>query len=823
MKKVLIIAGGTGGHIFPALTVADKLTAMNIKVEWLGSRVGMESQLVADHYPLHMVSIKAIRGKGLIHKVMASLLSISAIFQSLYYIYKLKPDIAIAMGGFVSGPAGIAVWLARKPLLIHEQNAIAGYTNRILARFSSIVFQAFPKAFPVAINAETVGNPIRKQLASMAPPEQRYAARQGALRILVVGGSRGAQFINQVVLQALRQYDALHSLEIWHQTGASELAAVEQAYQTMTNQVNVAAFIEDMISAYAWADLVICRAGALTVSEVAAAGVASIFIPYPYAVDDHQYHNACYLSDEGAALTYTQNTFDADVLLSLIKKFTHDRATLQKMAMRARSLAITTAAQAVVNRCIQVSQKNNFLLERKSVKRIYCIGIGGIGVSGLAEILFRRGYCVSGADQAQTAITKYLSGLGLRIYHEHRACQVRRADAIVYSSAIDGANPELQYARQHNIPVIRRGQLLAELMHMSDGIAIAGTHGKTTTTALVSHLLTDAGLDPTCVMGGILNNQKSPIRVGGHRYFVAEADESDASFLHMEPKIVVVTNIEPDHLATYDNNFDCLQQSFIDFLQALPQDGLAVLCIDDPTVAAIWPNLTCPKLSYGFSEAADVRVEAFAQEGLLSEMTVARNGYANITIPFNMPGKHNALNALAAVAIATHLNIADGQIQQGLASFPGVGRRFHAHGRLTIGDGSALLFEDYGHHPTEIRVTLEAVRAGWPDSRIVLVFQPHRYTRTRDLMPDFVTSLAHADVLLLLDVYSAGEMEIPEANGAALYEAIKSDHSLHVTFIPNIDHLTDVLRQTMMPGDIILLQGAGDIGSKAATILSDMG
>ena len=562
MRKVLLIAGGTGGHIFPALSVADKLTAINIKVEWLGSHVGMEQKIVGDRYPMHLVSIKAIRGKGIFKRMSAALLSLSAVIQSLYYIYKLKPDMAIAMGGFVSGPAGIAVWIARKPLLIHEQNAISGYTNRILARFSNTVFQAFPDTFPASIKARTIGNPIRKSIINLTPPEQRYAQRQGPLRLLIVGGSRGARFINNVLLKVLQQYSRLSAIEVWHQTGELDYAVIKEAYQKINVKVNVEPFIDDMLQAYEWADLLICRAGALTVSEVAAAGVASVFIPYAHAVDNHQYYNACYLSKVDAAFTWEQSEFKESSLLELLDRFVDDRDALMKMAMRARKLAITTAAQAVANKCIQIMQQCNFLLDQKSIKRIHCIGIGGIGVSGLAEILLKRGYRVSGSDANQTATTDRLKKLGIRIFQGHQARHARRADAVVYSSAIDMNNPEMQYAHRHHIPIIRRGQLLAELMHMSDGIAIAGTHGKTTTTALVTHLLSDAGLDPTCVIGGILNNRKSPIQVGGLKYFVAEADESDASFLHMDPKIAVVTNIEPDHLETYDNDFSCLQQKF---------------------------------------------------------------------------------------------------------------------------------------------------------------------------------------------------------------------------------------------------------------------
>jgi UDP-N-acetylmuramate--alanine ligase len=452
-------------------------------------------------------------------------------------------------------------------------------------------------------------------------------------------------------------------------------------------------------------------------------------------------------------------------------------------------------------------------LDFSKIKHVHCIGIGGIGVSGIAEILLSRGIKVSGSDIKTNPITERLVQLGATIYDKHAATNINGADLIVYSSAIPPANPEFAKAQQKNIPLIKRGAMLAELMRGYKGIAVSGTHGKTTTTGMLSHVLMQTQLDPTIAMGGILRDQQSNVVVGKSDLFVAEADESDASFLFLRPDILVITNIEADHLENYAGDFAQLKNSFI----KMPSSGTLIVCIDDPELRKLLKQINFNNIiTYGFSDDADVRASDFKQDGLKSTFKVLlSNKKQVIPITLNSPGHHNALNALATIVVIHLLNVDVTTINAALTSFPGVGRRFNPHGQIKIKDGNALLFDDYGHHPTELRATISAARLAWPDRRLVLVFQPHRYTRTRDLFNEFAEVLTEPDKLILLDTYSAGEAEIIEANGQALYEAIKQQGNKQVTFVPSLNDLPSILQQELKNNDVVFFQGAGSIGPLA--------
>jgi len=462
------------------------------------------------------------------------------------------------------------------------------------------------------------------------------------------------------------------------------------------------------------------------------------------------------------------------------------------------------------------------ILTDSNIKRIHCMGIGGIGVSGLAEILLTKGYQVSGSDIVNSQIIERLKNLGASISFEHNAANIQQADAVVYSSAITKDNLEFQAAETRSIPMIKRGQLLAELLNTQYGIAVCGTHGKTTTSGLMAYTLMHAGLDPTMVMGGVLNHLESPVRIGKSKFFVAEADESDASFLYMQPKVFVLTNIDADHLGTYQNDFNKLKESFVSFLKNMPEDGYVIACIDDPIVKEICKNLPCNFIGYGFSEEADIRAISFEQQELLSLFKVeAFNDQLDLQL--NMPGRHNVLNALAVVALASILKINSNKLKEALEEFPGVGRRFHFHTEIKTDNGKALLFDDYGHHPREIAATLQAAHQVWPNRRVVLVFQPHRYTRTRDLMQEFAEVLSEAEELILLDVYSASEAVIPGADGKTLYENVCKCRKIKPTFVPDIKDLTTALNSIIKDNDVVIFQGAGSIGPKAVEIAAELG
>ena len=450
---------------------------------------------------------------------------------------------------------------------------------------------------------------------------------------------------------------------------------------------------------------------------------------------------------------------------------------------------------------------------------IHFVGIGGIGMSGIAEVLHSLGYQVQGSDIAESANVLRLRDSGIPVAIGHDAANLGAAAVVVTSTAVKRDNPEVVSARLRLIPVVRRAEMLAELMRLKWAIAVGGTHGKTTTTSLIASVFAAAGMDPTFVIGGRLNAAGTNAQLGSSRYLIAEADESDASFLHLQPMVAVVTNIDADHMGTYEGDFNRLKKTFVDFLHNLPFYGLAVLCVDDPVVREILPQVGRPTMTYGFSEDADVRAVDVRQEGMLTYFTVLRQGREPLAVSVNMPGVHNVLNALATIAVAGDEGIEDEDIVRGLAGFEGVGRRFQVYGELPVEGGSVMLVDDYGHHPREVAAVIKAVRGGWPERRLVMIYQPHRYTRTRDLYEDFVQVLSDASVLLLMEVYPAGEEPIPGADSRQLCHSIRQRGQLDPIYIERGADVAPLVKPLLRAGDILLCQGAGDIGGLAPQLL----
>lgn len=449
------------------------------------------------------------------------------------------------------------------------------------------------------------------------------------------------------------------------------------------------------------------------------------------------------------------------------------------------------------------------------VRRIHFVGIGGSGMAGIAEVLINLGYQVTGSDLGDNAVTRRLQSLGANVTQGHSAQAVEGADVVVRSTAIAADNPELMAAQLARIPVIRRAEMLAELMRFRIGIAIAGTHGKTTTTSLTAALLAAGDLDPTYVVGGLVKSSGSNARLGAGPYLVAEADESDASFLHLTPMIAAVTNIDADHMETYGGDFAKLCDAFVEFLHFLPFYGLAVLCIDDDNLRRMIPELGRPVISYGLSADADIRATDLKTDAGGTRFTVVGAADKDFSIRLNLPGEHNVLNALAGIAIATELGVSPAAIQQALDEFAGIGRRAERLGELKLAQGSALMVDDYGHHPREIACTLKAMRDAWPERRLVVAFQPHRYSRTRDLLDDFAEVLGAADVLLLSEVYAAGEDPLPGADGRALARAVRARGDVEPIFVPSLDELANRLGSVLEDGDLLLTLGAGNVGAFA--------
>jgi UDP-N-acetylmuramate--alanine ligase len=456
---------------------------------------------------------------------------------------------------------------------------------------------------------------------------------------------------------------------------------------------------------------------------------------------------------------------------------------------------------------------------KHKVRRIHFIGIGGAGMSGIAEVLANLGYQVSGSDLAENAATRRLASLGVKVKTKHAKDNINGADAVVVSSAVQDDNPEVVAARESRIPVVPRALMLAELMRLKQGVAIAGTHGKTTTTSLVASVLAEGGLDPTFVIGGRLIAAGSNARLGAGDFIVVEADESDASFLHLQPVIAVVTNIDEDHMDTYGHDFARLQQAFAQFLQNLPFYGAAILCLDDEHVRAILPSVSKPVLTYGTGAEAMVRAEEIRADRGRMRFRARREKAAALEVMLNLPGRHNVLNALAAIAVATELGVSDQAILKALAEFRGVGRRFQGYGEIALqGGGRFTLIDDYGHHPAEMAATLEAARGAFPGRRIVLAFQPHRYTRTRDLFEDFVKVLSGADALLLAEVYPAGEAPIVAADSRTLARALRVYGVVEPVFVEDIAAMPEAIRRAAQDGDVVLTMGAGSIGNVPASL-----
>jgi len=463
---------------------------------------------------------------------------------------------------------------------------------------------------------------------------------------------------------------------------------------------------------------------------------------------------------------------------------------------------------------------------KHAIKHIHFVGVGGSGMSGIAEVLLNLGYTISGSDLADGPTLRRLQGLGIRTCIGHAEANIAGADAVVTSTAVQADNPEVLAARKRLIPVVPRAMMLAELMRLKQGIAIAGTHGKTTTTSLVASVLAEGGLDPTFVIGGRLNSAGANAKLGAGDYIVVEADESDASFLNLMPVMSVVTNIDADHMETYGHDFGRLKGAFVDFLHRMPFYGTAILCLDDPAVRAIMADVQCPITTYGVDEAAQVRAVNIRADGPQMRFTVQRrNGVVlpDLEVTLNLAGHHNVLNALSAIAVAVELNIPDAAVQKALAEFRGVGRRFQSYGDLPVpanqGGGAFRVIEDYGHHPVEIAATLAAARGAFPGRRLVLAFQPHRYTRTRDCFEDFVRVLGLADVVLLAEVYAAGEAPIVAADGRALARAVRVAGKVEPVFIEDIAELPRTVREMARAGDVVMCMGAGSIGGVPAKLV----
>ena len=462
--------------------------------------------------------------------------------------------------------------------------------------------------------------------------------------------------------------------------------------------------------------------------------------------------------------------------------------------------------------------------DMRRIKRIHFVGIGGSGMCGIAEVLFNQGYVISGSDIGYNTNIERLASIGVIIFHGHNASNIDGADVVVNSSAVDFENIEIKCAHATGVPVVRRAEMLAELMRYRHGIAVAGTHGKTTTTSLISAIFAEDGRDPTFVVGGRVNSAGTNAKLGASKYLVAEADESDASFLHLQPMVAVLTNIEADHMQNYDYDFERLKNTYVEFLHNLPFYGLAILCIDDVVIRSMLTRVSRPTITYGFNRDSQYRIRDLSTVKSQCSFVIDRpEGLPSLSINLGMPGRHNALNAAAAIAVASDEGISDTSITEGLRKFGGVGRRFEILGNYNITDGNALLVDDYGHHPTEVNATIDAVRDGWPERRLIMIFQPHRYSRTKDFYNEFVNVLSRVDELLLLDIYAAGEESIPDITSPRLLESIETRGIIKPVYVEHLELVPTLLRGLVRNRDIVLTQGAGSVSKLVAMLQASKG
>ena len=720
--------------------------------------------------------------------------------------------------------------------MLLEQNAVPGLTNRLLAHVVSAAAVTFASTVSFfGRRAFVAGNPIRQEFVAAAARKTGVGdgASGAAPRVLIFGGSQGAHAINMAMVEAAPRL-ADGRLAVTHQTGERDLESVRAAYRKAGLDARVEPFLYEMDREMTAADVVVCRAGATTLAELTAAGKPAVLIPLPTAADDHQRKNAEVLVGAGAAEMIEQKDLSGEAIAGRIAALVADAPRRERMATAARAFARPDAARVIVDRALELAgrergephdrQTPSFAAAPESwmlgrTRRVHFVGIGGIGMSGIAELLANLGYEVTGSDARESDVTQRLAQLGVGVQLGHDAAHVGAAEVVVVSSAIAAANPEIVEARRRRIPVIPRAEMLAELMRLRFGIAIAGAHGKTTTTSMVALVLERAGLDPTAVIGGRLSAFGSNARLGRGQSMVVEADESDRSFLKLSPALALVTNIDREHMEAY-GSWEALNDAFVEFINKVPFYGAAILCTDDDAVRALVPRAIRRVITYGLAGEShpdvagrDMQLEPFGARCTVVQSVEGQEVELG-PLRLQVPGRHNLLNALGAVAIGLELQVPFRRIAEALGEFSGAERRFQVRGERR----GVMVVDDYGHHPTEIAAVIAAARS--TGRRLMVVFQPHRYTRTRDLLAEFGTALSGADEVVLTDIYPAGEPPLAGVTVDSVAESVRAAGHCPLHVVPNLADLPGRVASLAKPGDLVITLGAGSIGAVGDRILT---
>lgn len=831
--RVVIAAGGTAGHVVPGLALARALSRRGHEVAFLGTADRLEAELV----PRAGFDFHPVRARPFVRRPSPA--ALGAVLTALRAVGECGPlvrgaGVLVGMGGYASVAPVLAARRAGVPVVLHEQNAVAGLANRALSRAAAAVALSFPQAgrgLARRVRLEVTGNPLREEILRVRAEREALAREgraelgleEGRRTVLVFGGSQGALHLDRAAAGACRLLSGRGDLQVLLITGPAHLEETRRGLPTWGPLlVRTLGYLDRMELAYACADLVVCRAGATTVAELTACGLPALLVPYPHATGRHQEANARALQRSGAASVLRDEELTAVTLARRVESLLDHEERLRAMAERSRALGRPDAAERLADLVEEVSRAagrprsvrpdgatdpsarpGDGIPDPYRWRSAHLVGIGGAGMSGIARLLLAAGVRVSGSDLKDSPGLAALREAGATVFVGHRAEQVGRPDVVVASSAIPPNNPELRAAREAGVPVWSRAQVLAGLMRGRRGVAVAGTHGKTTTTSMVSVMLSRLGLDPTFVIGGDLNESGSGAWSGSGELFVAEADESDGSFLLLEPEVAVVTNVEEDHLDHYGGRAE-IERAFAAFAS---RARVVVACWDDPGARRALEGLRLPLVRYGRGPDADVRVlEEELRRGRGSRSLVDVGG-RRVWLELAVPGAHNVLNGAAALAVASVLELDPEAAAGALASFTGVRRRFERKGEA---DG-VVLVDDYAHHPTEVAATLKVAREATP-RRVVAVFQPHRYTRTRAMWRELGRSLREADLVVLTDVYGAGERPIPGVTGKLVAEALAEEApGRRVVYLPHRADLAPFLAREVRPGDLVLTIGAGDI------------
>jgi UDP-N-acetylmuramate--alanine ligase len=812
LKKVKIVfsGGGTGGHFFPALNMAYELNRkLNCEILFIGSKNGVEyNWLPQTGFQYRFIPVAGFRRSLSLKNIAFPFKLWKSLKMSKNILKEFQPDLAIGTGGYVMGPVLKSAQKLKIPTILQEQNSYPGVTGRLLAPKADLIFIAYKEAGKLLKTKKTclMGNPVKILPHKSAQTPAIFGLSTEKKTIFVCGGSQGSIHINNAVLTLLEKNIIDKKYQVLWQCGKKHYPTYSHKLtQLNLNNVQLIPFIENMSDAYHIADFVICRAGAMTLSELQVFGTPAILIPFPYAAADHQYKNAAFFKELGAALVIRDDKNLADHLLTAIQKLQNNDTLLRLMAEKMRHKNADLALTKIVDEIIRKFKLDVPSDTLKNIKKIHFTGISGAGMSALASVMAEKGYEISGSDRATNDFSEQLKNKGIEISPFQVEENITDQELLVYSSAVPTSNPEIQAAMQKNIPILKRAELLGRLVNEYHQIAIAGSHGKTTTSALLADILVNAGLDPTVIIGGNTKTLQGNSRYGNSKYCVVEADEYDRSFLNHKPTTSVLTSLEEDHLDIY-KDMDTLKAGFTLFANSTKNEGQVFLNANDKNLVQISKRLKNNIFTFALDAEADYQAKNYKPEGLSTTFDFYEYGRKLGKIELNLLGKHNVIDALAAASVSRNLEVPLNVIQETLSNFKGVERRGEILGIVN----EITIIDDYAHHPSEIEAIITAV-VNLPKKRLIIVFQPHLYSRTKEFYKQFAAVLMNADIAIIAKIYPARELPIEGVSAKLIDDEMKRQSFKNSWYLENKNSIADLLEGELKAGDILLVLGAGDI------------